>query len=1571
MLPNAISIKLLRAPDTRGGGCRRFMLMSRKQWPTLCVKEAMGPSKRTNSQKSVKKRKSHAKATSRPARRYSDDLKSVLDLSSDWYWEQDKNLRFTRFSGKSFAESGLDTARMIGKTRWEMRELVVDPIAQAAVQAKMDAREPFYDFEYKRVEPDGRVRYIVTSGTPVFDAAGRFTGYRGIAKDVTERIQTKLRFAIEHGVTRILAEAGSIADAAPRIIRLVCETLGWACGSRWEPDQGGEAIRCAETWGVASADVEAFLEATRRLPPSTQPGGLNRRAWAKGEPLWMRDVTQEATFRRAPDALKAGLRSAFAFPIKVGAQVIGVMEFFSHDIHQPDEELLNATRYIGSQIGQFMERKRAEEALRENEARFRSLTELSSDWYWEQDENLRFTNFSGTGLGATGIEAADLIGKTRWELAGMVFEPAARAALQAKLDARLPFYDFEYKHVAPDGNYHYLLTSGMPVFDASGRFTGYRGIAKDVTARRRGERLLALEHAVNRCLADAKTVSEAIKASLRALCESEGWECGRYFQVDEKAGLLRFTEAWGIADPSIERYIAASREVTYTPGAGMTGRVWQSGEPKWVSERGQHAGVSHAVFGAVRDVFIFPLIADGKTVGVCTFISRKLRAPDARLLQAVRVIGSQIAQFVQRKQAEEVLRRSEARFRSLHNLSSDWFWEQDAQFRFTQFDGHHISGDRSAFNDELGKTREEIGIEVDGGWETHRALLEAHRPFRDVVMWRHAPDGHTRYMSISGEPIFDEGRFVGYRGVGKDITARRHGEHLLALEHTVTRCLAEADTVSAALKAVIRAICHSQNWGCGRYFRVDEGAGVLRYEEFWCEPDAKLDDFIARSRQVTYTPGQGLAGKVWQSGKPVWLDDVTKNQGMTPHRAGAGTGLRGTFLFPVTAEGQVVGVLSFFSREVREPDERLLQAVRVIGSQIGQFVQRKRTEQATVRLGRMFSALSATNDAILHAESPEELYQRVCDAAVHGGKFSNISILVCEEGSTRLKAVAGAGMVPQQLSASHISVDETIPEGRGLVGMAFRTQQPCVSNDFLNDERTRPWHEIGRKANCRSAAALPLLHDGRAIGAVLIHYDELNAFDDEIVKLLQRMTENVSFALDNFAREAERRRAQERIQYLATHDGLTDLPNRVMFSQMLNVAIHSARRYNRRFAVLFLDLDRFKIINDTLGHEAGDTLLQEMAVRIRETLRSSDVVARLGGDEFVVLLQEVTEREQVAIVARKLLSAVIKPVVIRGQECRVTASIGVSMYPADAQDEQALMKNADMAMYFAKEEGKNNFQFYSKDIKAQSLERLTLETSLRRALEHEEFFLHYQAKVDLAAGTITGVEALLRWQHPDLGLVSPAQFIPLAEETGLIVPIGKWVLKTACAQNMSWQRAGLPPVCMAVNLSPRQFADENLLHDLAAVLQETGMAPELLELEITESMVMGNVDRAAKQLAAIKHMGVRLAIDDFGTGYSSLAQIKRFPIDTIKVDRSFIREIPRNAEDKAITEAIIAMGKSLSLTVVAEGVETLEQQTFLREHACNEMQGYYFSKPVAPEQFADLLRTHISEKSPPKNLTAP
>ncbi len=436
----------------------------------------------------------------------------------------------------------------------------------------------------------------------------------------------------------------------------------------------------------------------------------------------------------------------------------------------------------------------------------------------------------------------------------------------------------------------------------------------------------------------------------------------------------------------------------------------------------------------------------------------------------------------------------------------------------------------------------------------------------------------------------------------------------------------------------------------------------------------------------------------------------------------------------------------------------------------------------------------------------------------------------------------------------------------------------------------------------------------------------------------------------------EYKKAEEKIQYLATHDSLTGLPNRLMLTQILDHSIESAKRNKKQLAIFFIDIDRFKIINDTKGHDAGDQLLKEIADRYKQTLRAADVVSRQGGDEFVILLEDVDKLSELELIANNILVSTYKPIVLLGEECRVTASIGISKYPLDGEDAQLLMKHADIAMYYAKEEGKNNFQFYSQDIQSQSSGRLAIETNLRYALERNELSLHYQAKVNFKTGIITGVEALVRWQNPQLGSVTPTQFIPVAEETGMIISIGKWVLRTACAQNAAWIKEGLPSVCMAVNLSMRQLTDSNLFNDITAALNDSGMAPNLLELEITESMIMSNTEKMMEILVRIKKMGVRLAIDDFGTGYSSLSQLKHFPIDTLKIDRSFIRNVPENAEDRAIAHAIIAMGGTLGLNVVAEGVETIEQMNYLKDQSCDEMQGFYFSRPVVPEQFADLLR---------------
>ena len=435
----------------------------------------------------------------------------------------------------------------------------------------------------------------------------------------------------------------------------------------------------------------------------------------------------------------------------------------------------------------------------------------------------------------------------------------------------------------------------------------------------------------------------------------------------------------------------------------------------------------------------------------------------------------------------------------------------------------------------------------------------------------------------------------------------------------------------------------------------------------------------------------------------------------------------------------------------------------------------------------------------------------------------------------------------------------------------------------------------------------------------------------------------------------KRAHAEERIRYLATHDGLTGLPNRERFSEVLTATVASAQGDQRTFGLLFIDLDRFKIINDSLGHEAGDSLLKEMARRFRECVGEQETIARLGGDEFVVLASDVSSRQELASLANTFIAAALDPVTVMGRECRVSASIGACLCPDDGEDEQTLMKHADLAMYQAKDQGKCAYAFYSSALGTYSFDLMAMEADLRHALDRDELFLVYQPRIDLRSGAIIGVEALLRWQHPDHGLVPPAKFITVAEESGLILSIGRWVLRTACTQVQEWSRLGLGPLAVAVNLSPRQFRDEGLLADLDAIVAETGMNPELLELEITESVIMVNIDHAVATLQAIKDRGAGLAIDDFGTGFSSLSHIKHFPVDTLKVDRSFIRDLETDSQDRAITCAIISMGKTLGLAVVGEGVETEQQWNFLKEQGCDQFQGFLFSPPLSPADFKKLI----------------
>ncbi|TLZ80004.1 MAG: EAL domain-containing protein [Methanobacteriota archaeon] len=592
------------------------------------------------------------------------------------------------------------------------------------------------------------------------------------------------------------------------------------------------------------------------------------------------------------------------------------------------------------------------------------------------------------------------------------------------------------------------------------------------------------------------------------------------------------------------------------------------------------------------------------------------------------------------------------------------------------------------------------------------------------------------------------------------------------------------------------------------------------------------------------------------------------------------------------------------------------------------------------------------------ATDPNEIMPGIIEAIGTGLSFECGSHWSLDKDGALLQCTASWGEnAPAIAEFLALTKKMSVPSGVDLPGRAWAGHEPLVLTD-VGSEQGFSRTTAALQAGLHGALALPIVAAGRNFGVIELFSAGTIQPDDALMQLLKSLSSQIGQSF-------QRRLAEDQLRFIATHDSLTDLPNRSLFNERLRHALHQGTRYTRGIAVMFIDMDRFKVVNDSLGHSAGDRLLQDSAKRLAECLRESDTVARLGGDEFVVMIENFTAPKDAIAVAQKALASLAKPFFVDGQEFLMSASIGISTFPDDGKDAETLLKNADIAMYRAKDQGRNNYQFYSAQMNKHTFERLAMESSLRRAVERSEFQLHYQPKLDLRTGAIAGVEALVRWQHPDWGMVSPAQFIPLAEETGLIVQIGEWVLRAACEQNKRWRDQGIPPLRVAVNLSARQFAQKTLLSDIARTIAQSGLTPDCLELEITESLVMTNPEHATETLHKLKTMGISLSIDDFGTGYSSLAYLKRFPIDCIKIDRSFIKDIPTEADDMAITRGVIALGHSLRLKVVAEGVETVEQQDFLRSNDCDEMQGYLFSKPLPAEEVTALLKGH----SPKQNLT--
>ena len=837
---------------------------------------------------------------------------------------------------------------------------------------------------------------------------------------------------------------------------------------------------------------------------------------------------------------------------------------------------------------------------------------------------------------------------------------------------------------------------------------------------------------------------------------------------------------------------------------------------------------------------------------------------------------------------QAALRASEARFRSLCELSSDWYWEQDVAFRFTVMSGGVTNKGNFRVSKAIGKCRWELPILLEPAqWAAHRATLEAHRAFTDFEYRIVTEDGTLRHYSARGEPLFDSrGEFTGYRGVANDITRRKQ------YDEELRRFRAAMDTSADSILLVDRSsmrLIDVNTTAC-------EVLGYSRAEVLAMGPQ----DLFPRTREeIEAAYDELIAGN---AARAQWQTTLRRRDGS---------------LLPVEVSRRPIAsgdgwIIVGIARDIRA---------------------RLAAEQTISRHAMQQSLIAAFGQKALADTDLDELLSQAVDAVARGLEvdFGALAQLAPDNGSLLLRAGVGwqAGWAGQCIAV----LDSGDPgESARMLELAL-VAQDYAGAGLATPSPMQVQHQI------RSSASVPIPGVSGAYGVLSAASTEPNRFTQESLNFLKSLANTLATAMD-------RRDAQARLTYLAQFDPLTGLANRSLFLDRFAQTLKQARREGWMVGVVFIDLDRFKDVNDTLGHAAGDALLVLIGTRLQQCVRADDSVGRLGGDEFAFLLARLARPDDAALVAQKVVAALARPFVLEGQEIYVSASLGIGIYPSDGRDPNTLLRNADTAMYRAKELGRNNYQFYLPQMNERALERMQLQMQLRGALERHEFVLHYQPKVRLDSGVISGFEALLRWQHPTRGLVPPLQFIQILEETGLIIPAGEWVLRTVCEQLAAWQAAGLSPRPVAINLSARQFQQGELDKTIAALLADTGIDPGLLELELTESVLMSDGDEAVRMLNAIRGYGVRLSIDDFGTGYSSLAYLKRFPIDALKIDRTFISELMTDRDDGSIALAIISLAHSLKLRVIAEGFETQAQLEFLKSNGCDEMQGFLFARPL-------------------------
>ncbi len=1130
-----------------------------------------------------------------------------------------------------------------------------------------------------------------------------------------------------------------------------------------------------------------------------------------------------------------------------------------------------------------------------------------------------------------------------------------------------------------------LSRTSIPVITGENTIAGRAWYFRDITEEKRAEHLQAALFKIAQLTRESHNLDQfyaAIHRVINELMDATNFYIAEY---DAQQNILTFPYFVDVHDPPPQGR---------PPGHGLTSYILRTGEPLFVDTAGVEALIARGEVDWIGTPSIdwlgVPLKTGERTwgmIGVQTYdASKRLTGRDKDVLVFV---AQHVASAIEQKRQEDALRESERRYRQMfeNNRAVKLLLDPvsgaivDANMAACDFYGYSA--------DEL-KSMRIWDINVLGADRVRSEMNVALARERSFFVFRHMrANGEVRDVEVHSGPVDIGGRRLLY-SIIHDITERRRAEQALQQSEEKYRNIFKhapvgilQSTREGRLITANTALAHILG-----YDSVDELLHV-NASALWLDVHEREDMW------EKYEP-RGYVGNIevqWKKkdGTTIWVQvnaHVVKRE--------AGTSYVEAFVHDVTERKRAEELLTNASAQRKAVLEAATRVSIVATDPQGVITvfnsgaERMLGYSAQEMLGqRSLLDLHLPQEIRDHGRALSEEFKRPIagfDVLVLRAALEDLEerewTYVGQNGERKTVVVAVTALRSEQSEITgflHVATDIT---ERKQTEEMLRKQSAAImaSMDGIGilDERLQFTYLNDALARLYGYPK-PQSMIGRSIREM---YDEpeLERFDRIILPAVQargrwrgeatgRRRDGFTFpqeisltATDGagmvcVVRDVtERTYAEEQIKHLAYHDALTGLPNRLLFKDRLTVALSHAQRDRGRLAVLFLDLDRFKVINDSLGHNIGDQLLQAVATRVQSCVRDSDTVARLGGDEFTLLLPSLVRSEDAALVAQKIIESVRYPFHIEGREFFITTSIGISLYPEDGADAATLIKNADTAMYQAKEQGRDNYQLFNAFVNAKALQRIALEHGLRRALANQEMVLFYQPIFDLRSGRITGMEALLRWTHPDMGSVPPAVFIPLAEATGVMVPIGGWALRTACRQAKSWHDAGYRNLSLAVNLSVTQLQQADLVDRVKETLEDTGLKPEFLELEITESSAMQSPETSVRTLIELKKLGLRVSLDDFGTGHSSLSYLKRFPIDTLKIDQSFVRDINTDADTAAIVTAIIAMAHSLRMKVIAEGVEQAEQAAFLKRHACDQMQGFLVKPPVPASEFLELMR---------------